>query len=496
MLAAAARGLARAALRVGAGPAAAAQARLAGSSAAETRPTVRPKNEVEQKQLCAFGEYVAEILPKYIQQVQVTCFNELELLIHPDGIIPVLTFLRDHTNAQFKSLADLTAVDVPSRQYRFEIVYNLLSLRFNSRIRVKTYTDELTPVDSAVSVHKAANWYEREVWDMYGVFFANHPDLRRILTDYGFEGHPFRKDFPLSGYVEGPVLAPVLFNIFINNIESGIECTLSKFAVDTKLSGNPWYQYRLGDEGIGSSPVEDLGVLVDEKLDMSQHCVLAAQKANRILGCIKRSVASRSREMILPLCSALVRPHLEYCVQLWSPQHRKDMDLLERVQRRATKMIRGMEHLSCEERLRELGLFSLEKRKLWADLIVAFQYVKGAYKKDGDRLFSRACCNRTRGNGFKLKEGRFRLDIREKFFMMRVVRHWNRLPREVVDAPSLETFKVRYDDEVKRVVAEPVELSQEFRKFDLNSPWEAFPAYRAAPEPLKIEAGAKKEDAK
>uniref|UniRef100_A0A8C9FWZ7 NADH dehydrogenase [ubiquinone] iron-sulfur protein 3, mitochondrial n=6 Tax=Aves TaxID=8782 RepID=A0A8C9FWZ7_PAVCR len=219
--------------------------------------TVRPKNEVEQKQLCAFGEYVAEILPKYIQQVQVTCFNELELLIHPDGIIPVLTFLRDHTNAQFKSLADLTAVDVPSRQYRFEIVYNLLSLRFNSRIRVKTYTDELTPIDSAVSVHKAANWYEREVWDMYGVFFANHPDLRRILTDYGFEGHPFRKDFPLSGYVE-----------------------------------------------------------------------------------------------------------------------------------------------------------------------------------------------------------------------------------------------VRYDDEVKRVVAEPVELSQEFRKFDLNSPWEAFPAYRAPPEPLKIEAGAKKEDAK
>uniref|UniRef100_A0A669PK08 NADH dehydrogenase [ubiquinone] iron-sulfur protein 3, mitochondrial n=1 Tax=Phasianus colchicus TaxID=9054 RepID=A0A669PK08_PHACC len=230
---------------------------VAARGAATFTPTVRPKNEVEQKQLCAFGEYVAEILPKYIQQVQVTCFNELELLIHPDGIIPVLTFLRDHTNAQFKSLADLTAVDVPSRQYRFEIVYNLLSLRFNSRIRVKTYTDELTPIDSAVSVHKAANWYEREVWDMYGVFFANHPDLRRILTDYGFEGHPFRKDFPLSGYVE-----------------------------------------------------------------------------------------------------------------------------------------------------------------------------------------------------------------------------------------------VRYDDEVKRVVAEPVELSQEFRKFDLNSPWEAFPAYRAPPEPLKIEAGAKKEDAK
>uniref|UniRef100_A0A8D0DJ38 NADH dehydrogenase [ubiquinone] iron-sulfur protein 3, mitochondrial n=1 Tax=Salvator merianae TaxID=96440 RepID=A0A8D0DJ38_SALMN len=166
------------------------------------RATVRPKDEVMQKQLSAFGEYVAEIMPKYVQQVQLTCFNELEILIHPDGVIPVLMFLKDHTNAQFKSLADLTAVDVPTRQNRFEIVYNLLSLHYNSRIRVKTYTDELTPIESAVPVHQAANWYEREVWDMFGVFFANHPDLRRILTDYGFEGHPFRKDFPLSGYVE------------------------------------------------------------------------------------------------------------------------------------------------------------------------------------------------------------------------------------------------------------------------------------------------------
>lgn len=84
----------------------------------------------------------------------------------------------------------------------FQVIYNLLSLRFNSRIRIKTYTDELTPLDSSVEVHKASNWYEREIWDMYGVYFANHPDLRRILTDYGFEGHPFRRDFPLSGYVE------------------------------------------------------------------------------------------------------------------------------------------------------------------------------------------------------------------------------------------------------------------------------------------------------
>ncbi|KAK4817092.1 hypothetical protein QYF61_027923 [Mycteria americana] len=216
----------------------------------------------------------------------------------------------------------------------------------------------------------------------------------------------------------GSVLGPVLFNIFINYIDSGTKCTLSKFADDTKLSGavdmpeewhaiqrdldklKKWarvnfrrfYKAKLGDEGIESSLVEkDLRVLMDEKLDMSRQCALASQKANRILGCIKRSVASRSREVILPLCSALVRPHLQYCIQLWSPQHRKDMDLLELVQRRATKMIRGMENLSYENRLRELGLFSLEKRRLWGDLTVTFQHLKGANKKDGDRHFSRAC---------------------------------------------------------------------------------------------------------
>ena len=147
-----------------------------------------------------------------------------------------------------------------------------------------------------------------------------------------------------------------------------------------------------------------------------------------------------------------MRPHLEYCVQLWGSQYKKDMLLLEQVQRRATNTIRGMEHLSYEDRLRELGLFSLEKRRLWGDLIAAFHYLKGAYKKDGDRILIRACSNRTTGNGFKLIEGRFRLDIRKKFFTMRVVKHWNRLPREVVDAPSLETFKVRLDGALSNLI--------------------------------------------
>ncbi|PKU40639.1 hypothetical protein llap_9060 [Limosa lapponica baueri] len=160
----------------------------------------------------------------------------------------------------------------------------------------------------------------------------------------------------------------------------------------------------------------------------------------------KEAKSSRSREVILSLWSTLVRPHLEYYVQLWSPQHRKDMDLLERVQRSAMRMIRELEHLSCEDRLRELGLFILEKTSLQEDLLVAFQYLKGAYREDGDKLFSRACCDRTMGNSFKLKEGHFRLDIRKPFFTMRVVKQWQRLPREVVDAPSLETFMVKLDE--------------------------------------------------
>jgi NADH-quinone oxidoreductase subunit C len=128
--------------------------------------------------------------------------GELTLHVQTGAIVRVLTYLRDQPNCQFKMLVDLCGVDYPERDERFEVVYHLLSLKHNQRARVKVTTPEDTPVPSVTAVFGAANWYERETWDMYGVYFADHPDLRRLLTDYGFEGHPMRKDFPQTGYVE------------------------------------------------------------------------------------------------------------------------------------------------------------------------------------------------------------------------------------------------------------------------------------------------------
>ncbi|KAK4823796.1 hypothetical protein QYF61_006518 [Mycteria americana] len=170
---------------------------------------------------------------------------------------------------------------------------------------------------------------------------------------------------------------------------------------------NPMQGYRLGEEWLESCLAEkDLGV---------------AKKANSILACIRNSVASRTRAVIIPLYLALVRPHLECCVQFWAPHYKRDMEGLERVQRRATELGKGLEHKADGERLRELGLFSLEKRRLRGDLIALCNYLKGG-----------------------CREGRFRLGIRKNFFTKRVVKHWNRLPGQVVES-SLEVLKRHVD---------------------------------------------------
>ena len=147
------------------------------------------------------GEFIEAALPDCVIAVEQPR-DELSLSVYRGSLIKVLKFLRDDQNCQFKQLMDITAVDFPDQEERLTVVYNLLSLKLNHRIRVKISAGEQTPIPSASELFSSAIWFERETWDMFGVMFTSHPDLRRILTDYGFEGHPLRKDFPLTGYVE------------------------------------------------------------------------------------------------------------------------------------------------------------------------------------------------------------------------------------------------------------------------------------------------------
>jgi NADH-quinone oxidoreductase subunit C len=151
--------------------------------------------------LAQIGQHVAARLGGAVIAHNVA-LGDLVLRVETQRIVEVLTFLRDDPDCRFVCFVDICGVDYPGRERRFDVVYHLLSPAFNTRVRVKVETDETTMVPSAVSVYPAANWFEREAYDLYGILFSDHPDLRRLLTDYGFEGHPLRKDFPLTGFVE------------------------------------------------------------------------------------------------------------------------------------------------------------------------------------------------------------------------------------------------------------------------------------------------------
>ena len=151
--------------------------------------------------LQTIGAKVAAAAPGAVLK-QASAFGELTLTVDPSRIIDALRFLRDDPAGQFVSIIDISGADYPEREKRFDVVYHLLSPKLNRRIRVKVMTDEETPVASATAVYPGADWYEREIYDFFGVLFVGHPDLRRILTDYGFDGHPLRKDFPMTGFVE------------------------------------------------------------------------------------------------------------------------------------------------------------------------------------------------------------------------------------------------------------------------------------------------------
>jgi hypothetical protein len=280
------------------------------------------------------------------------------------------------------------------------------------------------------------------------------------------------------------VLGPLLFLIYINDIDDDIVSKISKFADDTKLCGqsgseedanilqqdlnrlSQWsvdwqmlfntdkcsvmhigkkgadHEFQLCGKGLKVTIEEkDLGVIMHNSLKPSRQCTEAAKKANRILGMIKRTVVSREKDVILRLYKTLVRPHLEYCVQAWCPFLKKDIEILEKVQRRATKMIKGYQRLTYEERLKRCGLTTLEKRRTRGDLIETYKILTNKVEVPRERFFATKQYDGTRGHTMKLfkkRVGRYK----QHFFSVRVVDRWNELDEKIVMATSVDNFKV------------------------------------------------------